>query len=192
METFSDHYSSLYQTLNKYMPNANIDLIERAIRYAEDKLGQRIKIIDTVSPNVDDTAEARREAMATIKKSRELGADVTLIFHSKVEELVNKNKKAIPRLPDYLAMIRDEGLVPGLSCHMPELVTYSDMNGYDVETYIQIFNCMGFLMQVEVEQVAAIIRNAKKPVMTIKPFAAGRTTRFGRCMRYHCTRHDNR
>ena len=37
METFSDHYSSLYQTLNKYMPGANVDLIESAIRYAEDK-----------------------------------------------------------------------------------------------------------------------------------------------------------
>ena len=37
METFSDHYSSLYQTLNKYMPGANVELIERAIRYAEDK-----------------------------------------------------------------------------------------------------------------------------------------------------------
>ena len=37
METFSDHYSSLYQTLNKYMPSADVDLIERAIRYAEDK-----------------------------------------------------------------------------------------------------------------------------------------------------------
>ncbi len=37
---------------------------------------------------------------------------------------------------------------------------------------------MGFLMQVEVEAVAKIIRNAKKPVMTIKPFAAGRCTPF--------------
>jgi len=37
METFSDHYSSLYQTLNKCMPGANMELIERAIRYAEDK-----------------------------------------------------------------------------------------------------------------------------------------------------------
>ena len=37
METFSDHYSSLYQTLNKYMPNANVELIESAIRYAEEK-----------------------------------------------------------------------------------------------------------------------------------------------------------
>ncbi|MBQ6890546.1 MAG: bifunctional (p)ppGpp synthetase/guanosine-3',5'-bis(diphosphate) 3'-pyrophosphohydrolase [Oscillospiraceae bacterium] len=37
METFSDHYSSLYQTLNKYMPNANMELIERAIQYAQEK-----------------------------------------------------------------------------------------------------------------------------------------------------------
>ena len=75
-------------------------------------------------------------------------------------------------------MIRDAGMLPGLSAHMPELVTYSDANGYDVETYIQIFNCMGFLMQVEVESVARIIQNAKHPVMTIKPMAAGRTTPY--------------
>lgn len=37
---------------------------------------------------------------------------------------------------------------------------------------------MGFLMQIEVEYVAEIIKYAKKPVMTIKPFAAGRTTPF--------------
>ncbi len=33
-------------------------------------------------------------------------------------------------------------------------------------------------MQVEIETVNRIIRNAKKPVMTIKPMAAGRTTPF--------------
>ena len=82
------------------------------------------------------------------------------------------------RLPDYLYMIRENGLIPGLSAHMPELILYSDANEYDVETYIQIFNCMGFLMQIEIESVARIIQNAKKPVMTIKPFAAGRCTPF--------------
>ena len=46
--------------------------------------------------------------------------------------------------------------------------------GADVETYIQIYNAAGFLMQVEVDWVMRIIRNAKKPVMTIKPLAAGR------------------
>jgi hypothetical protein len=33
-------------------------------------------------------------------------------------------------------------------------------------------------MQVEIESVARIIWNAKHPVMTIKPFAAGRCTPF--------------
>ena len=91
---------------------------------------------------------------------------------------MNKNRRIIDRLDDYTKMIRDAGMIPGLSAHMPELVMFSDENGYDVETYIQIYNCMGFLMQVEVEAVASLIRNAKKPVMTIKPIAAGRTTPF--------------
>ena len=75
-------------------------------------------------------------------------------------------------------MIRDAGMIPGLSAHMPELIVYSDAQGYDVETYIQIYNCMGFLMQVEIETVHAIIHAAKKPVMTIKSMAAGRCTPF--------------
>ena len=32
---------------------------------------------------------------------------------------------------------------------------------------------MGFLMQIEVDWMQRMIRNAKKPVMTIKPMAAG-------------------
>jgi hypothetical protein len=75
-------------------------------------------------------------------------------------------------------MIRDAGMIPGLSAHMPELIIYSDQNGYDVETYIQLYNCMGFLMQIEVEYINNVIWNAKKPVMTIKPMAAGRVTPF--------------
>ena len=125
-------------------PISNNELGLSAIKYAEDKLGKKIILIDTPSFNVDDTPEARREAQRAIKKSREAGATFTLVHHASAEQLVNKNKREITRLPDYLSMIRDEGLIPGLSAHMPELVTYSDKNEYDVETYIQIFNCMGF------------------------------------------------
>ena len=159
-------------------PVSTQPLCLEAIRYAEDKLGKKLIIIDTPGMNVDDSAEARAEAKAVIKHSAEIGSTFCLIHHTSVEQLVNKNKRQITRLPDYLAMIRDEGMLPGLSAHMPEVVQFTDENGYDVETYIQIFNCMGFLMQIEVEGVARIIQNAKKPVMTIKPFAAGRTTPF--------------
>jgi hypothetical protein len=72
---------------------------------------------------------------------------------------------------------------------MPELVIYADLNNYDVETYVQIFNCMGFLMQVEVEYIHKVIWNAKKPVMAIKPMAAGRVTPFvGLTFAWHAIR----
>jgi len=37
---------------------------------------------------------------------------------------------------------------------------------------------MGYLMQIEVELLHRIVWNAKKPVMTIKPMAAGRVKPF--------------
>jgi hypothetical protein len=75
-------------------------------------------------------------------------------------------------------MIREHGMIPGLSAHMPEVILYADKNGYDVETYIQIYNAAGFLMQVEVEYIHKVIWNAKKPVLTIKPMAAGHLNPF--------------
>jgi len=73
---------------------------------------------------------------------------------------------------------RERGMLPGLSTHMPETVTYADESGLDIETYIQLYNSMGFLMQVEVDWVLNIIKSAKKPVMTIKPMAADSCARF--------------
>ena len=148
------------------------------IKLAEERSGKKVIIIDTPIINVDDNEAARREAAATIKKSRDVGATFCFPHHSSAEQLVNKNLSAMPRLPDYLKMIRDAGMVPGLSAHMPELIVYSDARGYDVETYIQIYNCLGYMMQVEIEYIHSVIWNAKKPVMSIKSMAAGRVTPF--------------
>jgi len=147
-------------------------------KLAEDRTGKKVIIIDTPNINVDDTAAGRKEAEDVIKLSKKLGATFCLPHHSSVEQLVNKNLEQIPRLPDYLKMIRDNDMIPGLSAHMPELIVYSDANEYDVETYIQIYNCAGYMMQVEIEYIHKVIWNAKKPVMTIKAMAAGRLTPF--------------
>jgi len=148
------------------------------IKSIQDKIGKKLILIDTPIINVDDNETARKEAKAIIKTSAEIGSTFCLIHHSSCEQLINKNKKIMDRLNDYTDMIREEGLIPGLSAHMPEIIQYSDLNNYDVETYIQIFNCIGFLMQVEVESVIRIIHEAKKPVMTIKPMAAGRISPY--------------
>ena len=147
-------------------------------KLAEDRTGKKVIIIDTPIINVDDSEQGRREADAAIKASRDVGATFCMPHHSSVEQLVNKNLSAIPRLPDYLKMVRDHGMIPGLSAHMPELIIYSDENEYDVQTYIQIYNCVGYMMQVEIEYIHNVIWNAKKPVMTIKSMAAGRVTPF--------------
>lgn len=88
---------------------------------------------------------------------------------------MNKNRRQITRLNDYTDMIRQEGVIPGLSAHMSEQITYSGDNSYDVETCIHIYSSQGFLMQVDVETMVRIINNAKT-VMTIKSMAAGRVT----------------
>jgi len=174
----------ILETFLQYDVNAIVGMISNdphlydAIELAQERTGKTIIKIDEPILNVDDTPEGRAEARRQIKNSAEKGATFCLPMHSCVEELVNKNKRTMERLPDYIYMIREAGMIPGLSAHMPEVIQFADENEYDVETYIQIFNCMGFLMQVEIESVARIIHNAKKPVMTIKPCAGGRTTPF--------------
>lgn len=149
-----------------------------AVKLAEDATGRRMTIIDEPVLNVDNTPQARQEAQRAVAESARRGAKFCLPMHSCVEQLLCKNTRTMQRLPNYLTMIREAGMIPGLSAHMPEVIQYADENEYDVETYVQIFNCLGFLMQVEVESIVRIIHAAKKPVMTIKPCAAGRTTPF--------------
>ena len=159
-------------------PIAANPVLMDGLKLAEDRAGKGFIRIDTPWMNVDDNAAARKECEAVVKASAAAGCKFCFPHHSSAEQLVNKNLQAIPRLPDYLKMIRDAGMIPGLSAHMPELIIYSDKNNYDVETYVQIYNCMGFLMQIEVESIHNTIHNAKKPVMTIKAMAAGRCSPF--------------
>ena len=159
-------------------PIAQNSHLVRAIDYAQEKTGKKLILIDTPIMDVTDTEAARRETRALIRESRRAGCTFCFPHHSSAEKLVNKGTQTIDRLENYTYMIREEGMIPGLSAHMPELIVFSDLNEYDVESYIQIYNCMGFLMQVEIETVASIIQNAKKPVMTIKSMAAGRCSPF--------------
>jgi hypothetical protein len=148
------------------------------IRLAEERSGKKVIRIDTPIVDMSDTREGRASAQASIKTCKRNGADFCLIHHSCAEKLVSKLYGTLDRLPEYLDLIRQNDMIPGLSAHMPELILYADQNEYDVQTYIQPYNCIGFMMQVEVEYIHSVIQKAKKPVMTIKTMAAGRITPF--------------
>lgn len=159
-------------------PFQNQPALMAGIRLAEERAGRKLILIDTPIIDVSDSAEGRANARQVIEASARNGATFCMPHHASVEQLVSKLHGTIDRLPDYLDMVRQQGMIPGLSAHMPEIVQYADANEYDVETYIQIYNALGFLMQVEVETVHKIIWQAKKPVMSIKSMAAGRLTPF--------------
>jgi hypothetical protein len=147
--------------------------LEDAIRDAEQRTGRGMIRILTPSFNVTPGGPPEEEPEAVLDRTRELGATFCLPHQCVTDALMDRMYGVIRDMDRYTRMIRERGMIPGLSTHMPETVVYADKTKADVETYIQIYNAAGFLMQVEVDWVMRIIRNAKKPVMTIKPLAAG-------------------
>lgn len=148
--------------------------LEDAIREAEDRTGRHMIRILTPSFNIRPGGPAENEPEVVLDRTRELGATFCLLHQCVTDALIDRIDGVIRDFDKYARMIRERGMIPGLSTHMPEAVGIADKTGADVETYIQIYNAAGFLMQVEADWVMRIIHEAKRPVMTIKPLAAGR------------------
>jgi len=148
-----------------------------AIQEAEQRTGLKAIIVATPSFTTNkqtpfngfDLDEARWILDDMVKK----GVSICMPHTSTTDLMVDKCTREVRQMDSICALIRERGMLPGLSTHVPETVVYADETNLDVETYIQPFNMMGYLMQLEVDWVARIINNAKKPVMTIKTMAAG-------------------
>ena len=149
-------------------------LLESAIQQAEDQTGRGMIRILTPSFNVTPGGSPEQEPEAVLDRTRQLGATFCLPHQCVTDALIDRMQHRIRDIDRYSGMIRERGMIPGLSTHMPEAIVYADQTGADIETYIQLYNAAGFLMQVEADWVMQIIQKAHKPVMTIKPLAAGR------------------
>lgn len=145
-----------------------------AIEDAEQKTG--IKLIKILTPhfNIKPGGQKDLEPEAVIEKCRKDGAVFCLPHQMVTDALIDRRDMIIRDIDTYTSIIRKYGMVPGLSTHSMEAVTYADQQDADIDTYIQIYNAAGFLMQAEPDWLMRIINQAKKPVMTIKPLAAGR------------------
>jgi hypothetical protein len=150
------------------------ELLEEAVQEAEQRSGQRMIRILTPSFNIVPGGKPAEEPERVFDRVMRMGATFCLPHQCVTDALLDRMHNEIRDIDRYTAMIRQRGMIPGLSTHMPEAVVIADRTGADVETYIQIYNAAGFLMQVEVDWVMRIIHRAEKPVMTIKPLAAGR------------------
>jgi hypothetical protein len=148
--------------------------LDAAIRDAEDRTGRGMIRILTPSFSVLPGGPPEDEPEVQLDRCKALGATFCLPHQCVTDALLDRMHGVIRDIDVYCKMIRERGMIPGLSTHMPEAVIIADKTGADVETYIQLYNAAGFLMQIEADWVMRIIHNARRPVMTIKPLAAGR------------------
>jgi len=148
--------------------------LSAAIKDAEDAIGRKMILISTPSMDLSDSSTAADQNARILDAQAALGTKICMPHQSTTDALVDRRSHRIAGMEKFCAMIRQRGMIPGLSTHMPETPVYADESNLDVGTYIQIYNAAGFLMQIEIDWVHRMIWNARHPVITIKPMAAGR------------------
>lgn len=160
----------------------DVEPLADAVKDAEDRTGVKGIMVSTPLFPVSKDVPVKGFDPAIIDPILEtqvkFGARFCFPHQSTTDALVDRCTREIRQIGPLIKKIRERGMIPGLSTHMPETIIYADETGIDVETYISLYNSMGFLMQVEVDWIANIIRQADKPVMTIKPMAAGQLRPF--------------
>ena len=170
-EMIEVYLASGVDTLMAPMPSP---ALQKAIQMAQDKTGRKVIYLVTPSLNLAGDAKADDENRRTFDQCAQLGCAVCMPHTSSTDALVDRVTHTIRSMDKYCRMIREAGMIPGLSTHMPETPVYADESGLDVATYIQIYNAMGFLMQIEVDWVHRMIWQCQKPVITIKPLAVNK------------------
>ena len=153
-----------------------------AIKDAEDRTGVNGIIVTTPGlPYTAETAAGGFDLGAVeqiVEKHAGFGSAFFLPHTSVTDVMVDRCTRQVRHMAPVCKLVRQYKMIPGLSTHLPESIIFADETGLDVETYISIYNSMGFLMQLEVDWTAQIIAKARKPVMTIKPMAAGQLRPF--------------
>ncbi|HOE67076.1 MAG TPA: hypothetical protein PLO62_11180 [Candidatus Hydrogenedentes bacterium] len=153
-----------------------------AIKDAEDRTGVKAIIVSTphftITPDTPQKGFDIGEVERILDVQASFGTAICMPHQAITDAMLDRCTREIRKMDVVCAQIRQRGMIPGLSTHMPETIVYADETRLDVATYISIYNAVGFLMQIEVDWISRIIRNAAKPVMTIKPLAAGQLRPF--------------
>jgi hypothetical protein len=146
----------------------------QGISEAEQRTGRKCISLAIPSLPIENTPTSMGEAERVLDEFAALGVSICMPHQCTTDAFVDRRTRSLDGIEAYLRMIRERGMIPGLSTHMPEVPAYADACGLDVATYIQIYNAAGFLMQIEIDWVQRMIWQAQKPVITIKPLAAGK------------------
>lgn len=149
-------------------------MLTEAWRDAEQRVGRKMYMITTPGWELKDGNVNLDGAKAAFDEAKKLGATFCWPHTSVTDRLYDGMTRTLRHMKEIFAEIRQRGMIPGLSTHLPEAIVAADAMDLDAGSYISIYNAAGFLMNVEIDWVQKVIHRAKHPVTTIKPMAAGR------------------
>ena len=119
------------------------------IKEAEDRTGVKVIVISTpgfpIGPQTPTHGFDLDSVKSILDKEVALGATFCMPHQMTTDAMVDRCTRSIRQMDQLCRLIRERGLIPGLSTHMPESIIYADETNLDVETYISIYNSMGFL-----------------------------------------------
>jgi hypothetical protein len=175
----SDRISSILEVFLNAGIDTTVGLMQEpvmleGIQKAQDKTGKRIIKMGTPGLEITEGPGKWDKAKKTLDAQMESGSIVCMPHQSTTDALLDKQARTIREMDKISKLIRERGMIPGLSTHAPESIIFTDEKKLDVGTYIQIYNAAGFMMPLEIDWSQRIIWNAALPVLTIKPMAAGR------------------
>jgi len=142
--------------------------LKEAVDEVERRTGVHFLTFATPGGNDED------ELMEGVRQCRDLGCEFCLPHTCYTDMRILPAERRLADFDRVLPLIRQCGMVPGLSTHRPEAITVGDAGGYDLAVYIQPYNAIGFLCPVETDWTARVINGTPKPVIVIKPLGAGR------------------
>jgi hypothetical protein len=184
------HRAKLVAVLETYV-RAGVDTIvgllsapaiHEAILETEQRTGRKIIRISTpmfsITPDTPAKGLDLGEVARLLDVEAAAGTHIFMPHQATTDALLDRCTRKIRHLDTVCRLVRERNLIPGLSTHMPEAIIYADESKLDVETYVSIYNAVGFMMQIEVDWTHKVIHGAAKPVLTIKPLAAGRLPPF--------------
>jgi hypothetical protein len=149
-----------------------LEIVAQALREVEQRVG--VEMIWFATPSYPEWGKPETWPLA-VEQTKRLGAQFCFPHQNVTDPLLDRfHRRFSPLLVQHLKLVREMGMIPGLSTHTPDAIICADSSDADVATYIQPYNAAGFLCQLETDWLQRIFRDAKKPVLTIKPLAAGR------------------
>ena len=148
--------------------------LTQAIDTAQQRVGEKMHLITTPNFELTDTGPDFDSAARDFDQAANDGATFCWPHQCVTDRLYDGLTGTIRHFDRLAKMMRERDLIPGLSTHTPLTIIAADKTDLDVASYVSIYNAAGFLMPVEIDWIGNIIRNATKPVLTIKPLAAGR------------------